>query len=135
MTDAAHDEPPTLDVAQAGHASGGPRLWRVAFDVTNRGAGPVALLAAWLPHGRFRCAEQQLADLVLPPERATQLAFEAAFDEPPGTEVENCFVILRVRWREEAWRVMARLTVTAGADGAPLAAPRLVTAHRVGFSG
>ncbi|MCH8198659.1 MAG: hypothetical protein IIA54_01135 [Chloroflexi bacterium] len=135
MTDAAPDIPPTLDVAQAGRASGGPRLWRVAFDVTNRGAGPVALLAAWLPHGRFRCPEQQLADLVLPPERTTQLAFEAAFDEPPGTEVENCFVILRVRWREEAWRVMARLTVTAGGDGAPLAAPRLVTAHRVGFSG
>ncbi len=135
MTDAAPDIPPTLDVAQAGRASGGPRLWRVAFDVTNRGAGPVALLAAWLPHGRFRCAEQQLADLVLPPERTTQLAFEAAFDEPPGTEVENCFVILRVRWRGEAWRVMARLTVTAASDGAPLAAARLVTAHRVGFSG
>ena len=135
MTDAAPDIPPTLDVAQAGRASGGPRLWRVAFDVTNRGAGPVALLSAWLPHGRFRCAEQQLADLVLPPERTTQLSFEAAFDEPPGTEVENCFVILRVRWREEAWRVMARLTVTAAGDGAPLAAPRLVTAHRVGFSG
>ena len=151
MTDAAPDIPPTLDVAQAGRASGGPRLWRVAFDVTNRGAGPVALLSAWLPHGRFRCAEQQLADLVLPPERTTQLSFEAAFDEPPGTEVENCFVILRVRWRgegrvrwrgegrvrwgEEAWRVMARLTVTAGGDGAPLAAARLVTAHRVGFSG
>lgn len=143
MTGAAFDIPPTLDVAQAGRASGGPRLWRVAFDVTNRGAGPVALLAAWLPHGRFRCAEQQLADLVLPPERTTQLAFEAAFDEPPGTEVENCFVILRVRWRGEgrvrwrgeAWRVMARLTVTAASDGAPLAAARLVTAHRVGFSG
>ena len=135
MTGAAPDIPPTLDVAQAGRASGGPRLWRVAFDVTNRGAGPVGLLAAWLPHGRFRCAEQQLADLVLPPERTTQLAFEAAFDEPPGTEVENCFVILRVRWRGEAWRVMARLTVTAAGDGAPLAAARLVTAHRVGFSG
>ena len=135
MTGAASGIPPTLDVAQAGRASGGPRLWRVAFDVTNRGAGPVALRAAWLPHGRFRCAEQQLADLVLAPEGATQLAFEAAFDEPPGTEVENCFVILRVRWREEAWRVMARFTVTAAGDGAPLAAARLVTAHRVGFSG
>ena len=135
MTGAAPDIPPTLDVAQAGRASGGPRLWRVAFDVTNRGAGPVGLLAAWLPHGRFRCTEQQLADLVLPPERTTQLAFEAAFDEPPGTGVENCFVILRVRWRGEAWRVMARLTVTAAGDGAPLAAARLVTAHRVGFSG
>ena len=135
MTSAAHDMPPTLDVAQAGAASGGPGRWRVAFDVANRGGGPVALLAAWLPHGRFRCAEQRLDDLVLPPDGTTQLAFEVAFDERPGTAVENCFVILRVRWRSGAWRVMARLTVTAGDDGAPLAAAQLVTAHRVGFSG
>ncbi len=135
MTDAAHDTPPTLDVAQAGPASGGPRLWRVAFDVASRGSGPVALVAAWLPHGRFRCPEQQLADLVLPAGGTTQLTFEVAFDEPPGTEVVNCFMILRVRWREEEWRVMTRLALTAASGGAPLAVTQLVTAHRVGFSG
>ena len=135
MTGTAHDNPPTLDVAQAGAASGGPRRWRVAFDVANRGAAPVALLAAWLPHGRFRCPEQPLSDRVLPADGTTQLAFEVVFDERHGTEVENCFAILRVRWRDEVWRVMARLTVTAARDGAPLAATRLVTAHRVGFSG
>ena len=134
LTSAAPDIPPTLDVAQAGSASGGPRLWRVAFGVANRGGGPVELLAAWLPHGRFRCPEQQLADLVLAPGATTQLSFEAAFDERPGTQVENCFVILRVRWREQGWRVMARLTVTARDGGSPLAATQLVTAHRVGFS-
>ncbi len=134
MTDAAHDIPPALEVAQAGPASGGPGRWRVAFDVANRGAGPAVLLGAWLPHGRFRCPEQRLADLVLPPGGAIQLAFGVAFDEQPATGVENCFVILRVRWREEAWRVMARLAVTAGRDGAPRAATQLVTAHRVGFS-
>ena len=135
MTGEPHDIPPTLDVAQAGPASGGPRRWRVAFDVANRGAGPVVLAGAWLPHGRFRCPEQPLADLALAPGGATQLAFEVAFDEGRGTEVENCFVILHALWRDEAWRVMARLTVTAGDDGAPRAATQLVTAHRVGFSG
>ena len=135
MTGAAHDIPPAIDVVQAGPASGGPRRWRVAFDVANRGTGPVVLLGAWLPHGRYRCAEQPLADLVLPPGGTTELAFEAAFDERPGTVVENCFVILRVRWRDEVWRVMARLSVTAAAKGEPRAAPQLVTAHRVGFSG
>ena len=49
--------------------------------------------------------------------------------------MENCFVILRALWRDEAWRVMARLTVTTGDDDAPRAATQLVTAHRVGFSG
>ena len=135
MTGAAHDIPPSLEVAQAGPASGGPGRWRVAFDIANRGAGPAVLLGAWLPHGRFRSPEQPLADLVLPAGGATQLAFEVAFDEQPATEVENCFVILRVRWREEAWRVMARLTVAARHDGAPRAATQLVTAHRVGFAG
>ena len=126
---------PTLAIAQAGPASGVPGRWRVAFDVANRGDEPVELLEAWLPHGRFRCAEQPLGGLALPPDGRTTLAFEAAFDEPPGTEVENGFVILRVRWRGDVWRVLTRLTVTAGSDGAPLAATQLVSAHLVGFSG
>lgn len=134
MTDVPTETGPTLEVAQAGPASGASGRWLVAFDVANRGREPVALLEAWLPHGRFRCAEQPLAD-VLPPGGGTTLSFEVAFDEEPGAEVENAFVILQVRWREGAWRVMTRLTVTARADGAPEAATQLLTAHRVGFSG
>ena len=127
-----------LDVAQAGAAlmSGAPEAdWSVPFTVANRGGAPVALLAAWLPHGRFRSAERQLSDFPLPADGRTELSFEVQFDEQPGTEVVNAFVILQVRHREKVWRVLARLTVTADADGAPVAATQLVTVHPVGFAG
>ena len=134
MTDTPQDIGPMLEVAQAGAASGGPQRWCVSFDVANLGGEPLVLLKAWLPHGRFPCAQQPLPDLVLPPDGRTTLSFEVAFDEQPGVEVENAFVILQVRWRYDIWRVMTRLTVTADHDGAPQAATQLVTTHRVGFS-
>ena len=108
--------------------------WSVPFTIANRGDTPVELIAAWLPHGRFRSAERQLSDSRLPADGRTELSFEVQFDEQPGTEVVNAFVILQVQHREKVWRVLARLTVTADADGAPVAATQLITAHPVGFA-
>ena len=113
--------------------SGGP--WSVPFTIANRSDAAVELLAAWLPHGRFRSAERQLGHFPLPADGRTELSFEVQFDEQPGTEVVNAFVILQVRHRGNVWRVLARLTVTAGADGALEAATQLVTVHPVGFAG
>ncbi|MEX2599640.1 MAG: hypothetical protein WD533_08300 [Dehalococcoidia bacterium] len=128
---------PNLHVAQAQPAmKGSDALWDVVFRVANGGGGDVSLLAAWLPHGRFRCAEISLEGM--PPlgtGAETGIAFPVAFDEPPGVVVENCFVILRVGWQRDVWRVLARLTVSAGDDGAPAAKTELVTVHLVGFSG
>ena len=93
------------------------------------------LLEAWLPHGRFRAEAVPLTGH--PPLAAgtsVRLAFTVRFDEPHGELVENAFVILRVRWRNEEWRVLARLAVTADADGSPLASTELTTTHPVGFS-
>ncbi|MDE2837528.1 MAG: hypothetical protein OXL97_08480 [Chloroflexota bacterium] len=126
---------PAISVLQAGRASGEPGAWRVAFDVLNSGDEPLELLEAWLPHGRFRADAVPLADH--PPLGAgasVPLAFNVGFDEPPGELVENAFVILRVRWRDEEWRVLTRLAVTSHADGSPLAATELITFHPVGFS-
>lgn len=102
--------------------------------MTNDGQAPLHLLAAWLPHGRFRSDELTFDGVVLSPRERTTLAFRAAFDEPVGTEVENCFVILRVAYADGTWRVLARLRVRSGADGEPAATTELITAHRVGFS-
>lgn len=124
---------PALHVAQDGTASGGPGAWDVTFAVTNETGGPATLRAAWLPHGRFRCEERALAVDVLAGD-AVRLTFTVAFDEPEGEVVENCFVILRASWLGQEWRVLTRLTVTAGPGGAPQAATELITAHPVGFS-
>ena len=134
MTNPVGEAPP-LDVQQAGRAQGSPGAWSVAFDVTNQGSEPVSLLGAWLPHGRFRCPERSLGGT--PPLSAgqhTRLSFPVAFDEPPGTVVENAFVILRAEWGVQTWRVLARFTVTAGGAGEPQAVTEVVSAHRLGFS-
>ena len=126
---------PSISVLQSGRASGGPDAWRVVFDVRNTGDGPVELLEAWLPHGRFRAEAVPLGHHApLAPGAGVRLTFTVGFDEPPGELVENAFVILRVRWRSEEWRVLTRLAVTADADGSPAASTELITAHAVGFS-
>ena len=55
------------------------------------------------------------------------------FSEPPGTVVENPFLIVRVRERDTEWRVLARVRVTAGHDGEPVAGDSVaLTIDRVG---
>ena len=108
----------------------------MAFEVRNAGDAPVELIERWLPHGQFRAGPAPLTGAAtLPPGGAARLDVTVGFDEAPGSRVENGFVILRVRWRGEEWRVLTRMSVTADSDGAPQASSDLTTAHPVGFSG
>jgi hypothetical protein len=112
-----------------------PTEWRVSWRVENRGQRPLKLLAAWLPHGRFRATERALEPPPrLEPGESARLELVAAYDEPPGTAVENAFVIMRVRWGDEPWRILVRLLVTADASGAPTNTVELITTHPIGFS-
>ena len=134
MTSEPNDSGPDLVVSQDG-AAGGQGPWDVTFRVENRGAQPVELVQAWVPHPRFRA---ELLELIgteaLAAGASTRLDFSVAFDEPPGTDVENTFVILQARWRGETWRVLTRMTATAGPAGVPTTRVETVTSHRVGFS-
>ncbi len=127
---------PALDVRQRRVQLVRPGLWGVTFDVMNRGAETATLLVAWLPHGNFHAQERSLAGTPpLAPGDSTGLSFDVSFGEVEGAKVENAFVILRVGWRGEEWRVLSRFTVAAGVGGEPQASPENVMAHRVGFSG
>jgi hypothetical protein len=108
----------------------------VAWTIENASAEVMQIEEAWVPHGRFR-AERERYDppLQLVPGEMARLDFNVAFDEKPGVEVENAFVIVRVLWRDEAWRIFARLTVGAEDDGAPQPRIELISAQHVEFSG
>jgi hypothetical protein len=112
-----------------------PGRWRAGWGVRNLSTEPVQLMEAWLPHGKFRAAAQSLASLpqVAPGESAF-LELYVACSEAPGTEVENAFLILRLTWREQAWRVLARLRVTFDEAGNPYQACEALTVQPVGFS-
>jgi hypothetical protein len=109
--------------------------WPVAWGVTNRSSEPVQLLAAWLPHSRFRCHERDLSGLPgLAAGQAAQVELEASCHEAPGTAVPNAFLILRLLWCSQPWRLLARMTVTWDTAGAPHVQIERVNAQRVGFS-
>jgi hypothetical protein len=130
------DNGPLVHVEPARPAPGpSPTEWRVAWRVENRSDRPLALLAAWLPHGRFRAPERALEPPpLLQPGESTWLELIASCEEAPGTVVENAFVILRVRCGDEPWRILVRLLITADANGAPTNRVELITTHPIGFS-
>ena len=100
---------PRLDVEPAGVRSGeAPDEWVVTWRIRNEGARPALLVESWLPHGKFR-GEKLSHQRTLAPRKTVELELAARCAEAPGTVVENCFLILRVRSGETAWRVLARL--------------------------
>jgi hypothetical protein len=105
--------------------------WTVRWRITNQGDEPLQFLCAQHPHARFRTAETKL-DIEIAPGASTYVTLPVRFNEAPGVVVENPFLIVRFRQRGE-WRVLARVRVTAGARGEPLAGESVVaTTQRVG---
>jgi hypothetical protein len=109
--------------------------WLCTWRIQNLAQEPLQILAAWLPHSRFRSEEQELspAPKLLAGESA-RLALAVACHEPAGTVVENAFLILRVLWREQPWRIFARLRVVFDQHSVPENSTEVVTTQRVGFS-
>jgi hypothetical protein len=127
---------PTVVVESVGPcvASVGGR-WLCTWRIHNLTQEPLQLLAAGLPHSRFRSEEQELspAPKLLLGESA-RLALAVACREPTGTVVENAFLILRVLWREQPWRILARLRVVFDQHGVPENSTEVITTQPVGFS-
>ena len=71
------------------------------------------------PHG---CA-------IVAPGAAAVVTLPVRFNETPGAVVGNPFLIVRMRERGE-WRVLARVRVTAGARGEPLAGKSVVVTEQ-----
>ncbi len=116
-------------------SAGVPDQWLVTWRLANQGDRPLAVLAAWKPHGRFRAPERAFdPPLRLAPGESLTLDLAVTGGGEPGEVVENAFLILRVRWGEAPWRVLARLTLTYGADRVPAIECAALTTQPIGFS-
>ena len=117
---------------QTGAAS---HLWVVGWLIRNLGDQQLRLLAACLPHSQFRCEKIELAP---PPEimagESASLELLVECRELPGSVVEKTFLILRVFWLGESWRILARLRVLFDEQGAPKSTTEVVTTQPVCFS-
>jgi len=89
------------------------------------------LESAQHPHSQFRTAATEL-DIEIAPGAAANVTLPVRFTEAPGAVVDNPFLIIRLRGRGE-WRALARVRVTAGTLGEPVAGESVVvTTQRVG---
>jgi len=99
--------------------------------VTNLGTRAIRLISAVQPHSQFR-SDEIVIGRDLAPGAATEITLAVRFDEPPGSLVQNPFLIVRVREGMAEWRVLARVSASAGTHGEPIAGPAVaVTANRV----
>jgi len=111
-----------------------PQSWRVKWRVRNLGREPLEILAARLPHSKFRGEEQELMPhLKLLANQSADIELAVACGERPGTIVENAFLIFRAFWRERSWRIFCRLTAAFDERGAPRTTAELITAQPVGW--
>ena len=117
---------PHLRVTVESVQPAGARLWRIGWRVENVGP-PMDIESAWVPHGRFRGQGR----VNFSPPRPLPLSLEILVhaDEPPGSVVENTFLILRL---STGWRVFVRMRVAFDADAVPHPIPELVTLQSVG---
>ena len=109
-------------------------VWLASWRVRNVGDETVSLVETWLPHGRFRWGPRALEPAPqLAPRAEVQLEQPVRCQESAGTVVENTFLILRVTWRGQTWRVLARHRLEWDAAG-PRPVCELITTQQVGFS-
>jgi hypothetical protein len=110
--------------------------WNIGWQVENRGAHPLRILAVRLPHGQFKSEEVRLQP-ALDLDSGTSASFATLVfcQEPPGLVTENAFAIFLVDWLGQTWRIFVRLRVSINSSGEPETAIELVTTQRVGFSG
>lgn len=133
----AHPGPqPRIVVEPASHRPGSvPGEWLFGWEIRNLRSDPLEVETAWLPHGRFLGDRRELDPrAVLPAGQSARLELLVRCAEPPGTVVENAFLILNVGWRQEPWRILVRLRITFDGDGVPADTVELITVQRVGFS-
>ena len=98
--------------------------WAVRWRITNDGGELIRLLSAQHPHSQFRTPETRI-DLDVAPHTAADVVLPVRFTELPGVIVENPFLILVFRHGAD-WRLLARVRVTAGPKGEPLAGQSVV---------
>jgi hypothetical protein len=90
--------------------------WLVTWLVVNASGGPLVIEDAWVPHGRFRGEGHVRLAATVAPGATERLALRVRCMEPPGTVVNNAFLILRT----SIGRIFARMRIEVSDMPAPV---------------
>lgn len=130
-----HHGPRLLIAAASSRATAVRGQWLAAWRMQNLGQEPCEVLSTWLPHDKFSSRQKTFdPPLRLLPGESTLLELPVTCHEPPGSMVDNAFLILRLLWLEQPWRAFARHRVVLDDTGIPQHVCQVVSVHRVGFS-
>ena len=134
---AGNPSAPEIDLQQLSVSRNGVSgCWSIAWRITNKGAGPLSLFAARLPHGQFKAEEQIFHPAIkLAPAQSGEFQSVVQCEQAPGLVTENAFVIFQVIWSGEPWRIFVRVRVVVNSNGEPNTKVELITTQQVGFSG
>ena len=124
---------PRVRVKPVGSAERDGEGWRTSWRVVNDDALAVRVTGATAPHSQFRGAAP--LDFAVRAGEGATFTIVVRVDGPPGSEIENAFVILMIERGEERWRILARVRVPLDGAGRPQPRVETMTTQRVGFSG
>lgn len=125
--------PPRVAVEPLAVTRASPGKWKVRWRVTNDGES-LHLTAIAAPHGKFRSLDHAI-DVTLAAGARFEPQLEISCAEPPGSEIENTFLIITAEAAAKTWRILARMRVRVTADGVPHPVTERVDVQEVGFSG
>jgi hypothetical protein len=125
--------PPILNVSLVGAQTvAGTHHCNVVWRLENQGAQPVELAESWLPHGQFRAPREAFVPLLILPSRDSVLhSRQVEVVVAPGGLVQNAFLIFRVFYRGDPWRIFARMNVESTLDGSVQPIMEAVTASPI----
>ena len=110
--------------------------WLFRWRVRNQTEHAMRAVAVRVPHGKFRAQECRFVPSIeIVPKDSFVLEVAVTCDEPPGTTIENAFLILLVDWQQSQWRFFVRLRVVVNQQAEVDTETESITAQRVGFSG
>jgi hypothetical protein len=119
------------------HRSKGPERGRWVFQwrIENRTDQRLRLCSVQAPHGKFKARKRDFKPgLEIASGKNSDIELSVVCGEPPGTVVENAFLIFLTQWRQATWRIFVRLRVPINQQGEPQSLTELITTQLVGFS-
>jgi len=125
--------PPRVAVEPLAVTRASPGKWKIRWRIANDGE-PLHLTAIAAPHGKFRSPDHAI-DVTLAADARFEPQLEISCTEPPGSEIENTFLIITAEAAAKTWRILARMRVRVTADGVPHPVTERVDVQEVGFSG